>query len=265
MTDIPPKQPVSGIASARVESAYGLPPLPHADRPPDIDATGALVSIHNAATQSGPDSFPVLKAFQEYLESERRSARRRVALISGLFAGIIVIVVAIFLTAGILLFDYMKDIQDNLWRKIESQPSPPSAVAAVVPAPAPAAAKAGAWDAEMKKLGEAMAELKRDNEKLRATLAAPTPALAPKPASAPVAVRPPVPAPKPAVQPSSPVVARPAPTPAAAAAMPRPSSLEVPAGVVPPPPPEGFAESGVYLQPEGKGAPIPWRVLVPTR
>lgn len=265
MSDIPPRQPVSGTSSARVESAYGLPPLPHADRPPDIDATGALVSIHNAATQSGSDSFPVLKAFQEYLESERRSARRRVVLISGLFAGIIVIVVAIFLTAGILLFDYMKDIQDNLWRKLEGQPARPSP-AAVASAPAPAAAaKVGAWDAEMKKLGEAMAELKRDNEKLREKLAAPSPASAPSPVSAPVAVRPPAAAPKPAGLPASPVAARPAPAPAAVVSAPRPSSLEVPAGVVLPPPPEGYGEGGVYLQPEGKGAPIPWRVFVPTR
>ena len=124
MSDIPPKQPVSGTASARVDSAYGFPPLSQAEPSPDLDATGALVSLHHAASQAGTDSFPVLKAFQEYLESERRRARRRVALVSALFAGILVFVIAVFLVAGLLMFRYMKENQDNLWRKLDAQAAP---------------------------------------------------------------------------------------------------------------------------------------------
>ena len=263
MSDIPPKQPVNGTASARVQSAYGLPPLPEAEQPPDIDATGALVSLHHAATQSGPDSFPVLKAFQDYLDSERRRASRRVALVTSLFAGIVVIVIGVFLTAGIVMFGYMKEIQDNLWRKLEVQTA-----AAAVPTPAVSTEGTAALVAaeDLKKLNEALADLKRDNESLRGQFAArqtpPVKEQSPAtPLMAPVEVQaPPVAAP---VAPAVAVKPAPVPPPVAVAAAPRLSTLVIPKGVKAPPPPAGYAESGIYLQPGGQGAPIPWRVFMP--
>ncbi len=162
MSDIPPRQPVNGTASARVESAYGLPPLPQGDQPPDIDATGALVSLHQAATHSGPDSFPVLKAFQEYLESERLRARRRVALVTSLFAGIVVVLIAVFLAAGILLFNFMKEREERLWHRLESQTA-----AVVQPAAAPAPTASAALEREMQRLGEALAALTRERSAAR--------------------------------------------------------------------------------------------------
>ena len=272
MSDIPPRQPVNGTASARVESAYGLPPLPQGDQPPDIDATGALVSLHQAATHSGPDSFPVLKAFQEYLESERLRARRRVALVTSLFAGIVVVLIAVFLAAGILLFNFMKEREERLWHRLESQTA-----AVVQPAAAPAPTASAALEREMQRLGEALAALTRERRAARevppTAPAAPAAAAAPSTGTAGAAVSATVPAPAASVA----VAAAPAPAPAPAAvpaaaapsaapavpAVPRRAALEIPAGVAPPAPPAGFAASGIYLRPGGRGAPIPWNVFVP--
>ena len=254
MSDIPPRQPVNGTASARVESAYGLPPLPPADLPPDIDATGALVSLHQAATHSGPDSFPVLKAFQEYLESERRRARRRVALVTSLFAGLTVVLVAAFLTAGILLFNYMKEREERLWLRLEQQPA--HAASAPSPAePAPTAPAASALEQELHTLGEALAALKNDNAALREKLATPPAASVVRTPAAADA--------RPEAEPAPPAGAAAPPAAVPVAAGPRPAAIEIPAGVKPPAPPAGYAESGIYLRPGGKGAPIPWRVYVP--
>jgi hypothetical protein len=278
MPDIPPRQPVNGTASARVESAYGLPPLAHGDQPPDIDATGALVSLHQAATQSGPDSFPVLKAFQEYLESERQRARRRVALVTSLFAGIVVVLIAVFLAAGLLLFNYMKEREERLWRRLETQTAAPAVVPAVEPA-APATASV-ALQQELNRISEALAALTPERAAAGGVAAVATPPTPPRvepavaappvapPAPAPVAPAPVAPAP---VKATTVATAAPAPEPAAAipaspapaAASHRSAALEIPPGVTPPDPPAGFAESGIYLRPGGRGAPIPWRVFVP--
>ena len=172
MSDIPPKQPVEGKAAAPMPGAAGRL-REHDGYAPDIDSSGALVSLHNAALQSGSDSFPVLKAFQDYLESERRRARRRVALVSVLFTVILVVVLIALLTAGLMMFRYMRETQENLWRRLESQSTPP---------PAAASAADGALAAQIEKLGSGMEDLRRDNAALRERLTAP-PAAPPAPAS----------------------------------------------------------------------------------
>ena len=72
--NIPPKQTVTGSPAA-ADPAFGQPYAAPSDPP------GALVSIHNAALHANPDSFPVLKAFQDYLETERQRARQRLILL----------------------------------------------------------------------------------------------------------------------------------------------------------------------------------------
>jgi cell division protein FtsB len=264
MSDIPPKQPVSGTAAARMQSAAGLPPLPEDGLAPDIDDTAALVSLHHAAAQSGSDSFPVLKAFQEYLESERRRARRRMLAVSALFAGILVVLVAVFLSAGFMVFGYMKTTQEQLWRKLDAQAAPPSVAAPPVSEPT------GLLAAELNKLSQALAELKRDNARMRAAeekLPTPVPVPAtPVPVSAAPAPVPSTPAqpapPAPAAVPAVTVAPRAAAVPAVSVPERRP--LEQPApGTPPPAPPPGYADSSLYLQAPGLDLPVSWRVFVP--
>jgi len=278
MSDIPPKQPVSGTAAARMQSAAGLPPLPGDGLAPDIDDTTALVSLHHAASQSGPDSFPVLKAFQEYLESERRRARRRMLAVSALFGGILVVLVAVFLSAGFMVFGYMKTTQEQLWRKLDAQVVPPSVAAPPSATAVTAAEPTGLLAAELNKLSQALAELKRDNARLpaaetpaaAASVAAAVPA---EPTVTPVPAAPPVAAAKP-VAPAAPAPAVAAPAPAApatprvdvtpAASVPERRPLDLPpAGTPPPTPPAGYADSSLYLKAPGLDLPVSWRVLVP--
>lgn len=278
MSDIPPKQPVSGTAAARMQSAAGLPPLPGDGLAPDIDDTTALVSLHHAASQSGPDSFPVLKAFQEYLESERRRARRRMLAVSALFGGILIVLVAVFLSAGFMVFGYMKTTQEQLWRKLDAQAAPPSVAAPPTATAVPGAELTGRLAAELNKLSQSLAELKRDNARLPAaeTPTAPAPVAAAVPAEptvTPVPAAPPVAAAKP-VAPAAPAPAVAAPAPAApatprvdvtpAASVPERRPLDLPpAGTPPPTPPAGYADSSLYLKAPGLDLPVSWRVLVP--
>ena len=102
MSDVPPKQPVTGTDSVRMDTGASLPPYQGANADTDpvpvtpassgagMSASAALVSMHNAASQAGGDAFPVLKAFQDYLESERQRARRRMTTLSVVFAVVIV-------------------------------------------------------------------------------------------------------------------------------------------------------------------------------
>ena len=115
MSDVPPKQPVTGTDSVRMDNGANLPPYPGTGPVPVTPASGAgmsasaaLVSMHNAASQSGGDAFPVLKAFQDYLESERQRARHRMMTLSIVFAVVIVVVVGAFV---LFWFSSMNGVQ----------------------------------------------------------------------------------------------------------------------------------------------------------
>lgn len=146
MPDVPPKQPVTGVDSVRMAPPSGLPPVdnqtaqaaepfrPQADPLP----SAGIVALHGSASQISPEAFPVLKAFQDYLESERQRASKRVALLSCVFA-----VVIIFLLGAFALI-YLKgqdrqeraqERQDTLIQTLisqsiqqQNQPAPPAAV-----------------------------------------------------------------------------------------------------------------------------------------
>lgn len=89
------------------------------------DASDALVSMHAAALQSNVDSFPVLKAFQDYLEAERQRARRRMIWMSGFFLAALIVVIFGMLTAGILVFSHytrsVDRLQDALVRTLQAR------------------------------------------------------------------------------------------------------------------------------------------------
>ena len=121
MADMPPKQPVTGTASVRMDTGSALPrmedelgdavPVTPASPPPPpqgMSASAALVTMHDAASQSGGDAFRVLKAFQDYLESERQRARRRMTILGCVFAAVIVVVVGAFMA---IWFATMRNMQ----------------------------------------------------------------------------------------------------------------------------------------------------------
>jgi len=91
---------------------------------------GQLVAMYNAASHANAESFPVLKAFQDYIEAERAAARKRVIQLSVFFAVLMGVVVTGFLTAGIFMLRNMSEVQNKLLDVALSQ--------RVAPAPAPA-------------------------------------------------------------------------------------------------------------------------------
>lgn len=100
---------------------------------------GGLVAMYHAASQANAESFPVLKAFQDYLEAERSQARRRVMQLSVFFAVLMGVVVTGFLTAGIFMWRNMAAVQNKLLdvalavREPAPQPAPQPQPPAVSP------------------------------------------------------------------------------------------------------------------------------------
>ena len=149
MSDAPPKQSVTGTDSVRMDNDSHLPPYSGADAGPvpvtsasagaGMSASAALVSMHNAASQSGGDAFPVLKAFQDYLESERQRARHRMMTLSIVFAVVIVAVVGAF---TLFWYSSMRGVQDTNRQLLEAAlkraSEPPAPV--IVQPPQPSAA-----------------------------------------------------------------------------------------------------------------------------
>ncbi|MCL1920277.1 MAG: hypothetical protein FWG50_04240 [Kiritimatiellaeota bacterium] len=121
---------------------------------PDDSATasGNLVSFYQAASNAQPESFPVLKAFQDYIEAERAQARKRVVSLSVIFAVIICAVIGGFLSTGIYLMRDRAQMQDQMMRDrtqmqdkileiaLAARPAAEPPVPAHIAPPAPSAA-----------------------------------------------------------------------------------------------------------------------------
>jgi hypothetical protein len=144
------------------------------------DATrGNLVAMYQAAG-SNAESFPVLKAFQEYIDAERAQARKRVMMLSISFSVVLCAVVLVFLSMGIYLIKDMSSLQTKLLDAALAQrntpaPAPVITVTAppVAPQPQPApvvqappvAPVASPASDELREVTKALADLKADIEK----------------------------------------------------------------------------------------------------
>jgi len=113
MSAIPPKHTPDS-------SAYETP-----------ETGSGLVAMYNAASHANAESFPVLKAFQDYLEAERAQARKRVMQLSVFFAVLMGVVVTGFLSAGVFMMRNMSTVQNKLLDVALAQKATPT------PAPAP--------------------------------------------------------------------------------------------------------------------------------
>lgn len=113
--------------------------------------------------KSNEESFPVLKAFQEFLESERERARRRQLTLTLAFMGVIVALVVVFCVIGIVMFNGLVNqnaqqqgkMLELLMQRSQSAPE----VRVVEAAPPPAAA---APDPVLEGLMETLKELRSE-------------------------------------------------------------------------------------------------------
>ncbi|MFO7936600.1 MAG: hypothetical protein R6V06_03220 [Kiritimatiellia bacterium] len=82
-------------------------------KPNGYSGSGDLVTMYQAQQAGGADSFPVLQAFQDYIDAERKQARKRVVQLSIAFSAILGVVVVCFLAAGAAILRNMADMQSN--------------------------------------------------------------------------------------------------------------------------------------------------------
>ena len=137
MSSIPPKQ-------APDTSAFD-----------DSESGGGMVAMYNAASHANAESFPVLKAFQDYLEAERTQARKRVIQLSVFFSILMGVVVTGFLIAGGFMVRNMSSMQDKLLDIALA-----NRTAAV--APAPVVQTSPVLEESVKQMSRATTELQAD-------------------------------------------------------------------------------------------------------
>ncbi len=140
-----------------------IPPKHTPDTSPyeNTETGGGLVAMYNAASHANAESFPVLKAFQDYLEAERAQARKRVMQLSIFFAVIMGVVVTGFLSAGIFMLRNMTAVQDKLLDVALAQKAAP----APAPAPAPAAPTAPVLEESVKQISRVTTDLQSSVDK----------------------------------------------------------------------------------------------------
>ena len=118
----------------------------------------------------GEESFPVLKAFQEFLDAERERARRRQMTLAISFMSALVLLVVLFCVIGAVLFSGMirrSDSQQDRLFDLLTQRSP-----APVQATAPSVSATGeSKEASTAELVELLKQLRAENAAMRANLA----------------------------------------------------------------------------------------------
>ena len=118
----------------------------------------------------GEESFPVLKAFQEFLDAERERARRRQMTLAISFMSALVLLVVLFCVIGAALFSGMirrSDSQQDRLFDLLTQRNPTTGQAAVPSVSATAESK----DATTAELVELLKQLRAENAAMRANLA----------------------------------------------------------------------------------------------
>lgn len=76
------------------------------------------VSLFGAAGQSAND-FPVLKAFQEYIDAEQAKARKRIVGLSVFFVVLLLVVVAAFILVLSTMISRNQALSDRLLDRFE--------------------------------------------------------------------------------------------------------------------------------------------------
>lgn len=91
-----------------------------------FNGRGDLVTMYHAQQGGGGESFPVLQAFQEYIDAERKQARKRVVQLSIGFAAILALIVAGFLAAGVAILHNTTNMQTKLMEIVAEKSTSPT-------------------------------------------------------------------------------------------------------------------------------------------
>lgn len=117
LNNIPPKQTLSGMPGTSPDNPAGYDHLPSSDSMSGGLPPQGLV-IHDAA-HGDANSFPVLKAFQDYLEMERQQARKRLVTLTVFFVSLMTLVVAGFIVAFIFMLSNASKNEDKHQARVD--------------------------------------------------------------------------------------------------------------------------------------------------
>ena len=125
------------------------------------------------AFPKGDESFPVLKAFQEFLDAERERARRRQMTLTICFMSAIVLLVVLFCVIGAVLFSGMMRRSDTQQAQmldilLQRMPAPVAQAPALQPAPQPVVAAQP--DPQVSELLEVIKSLQAQNVEMMSAL-----------------------------------------------------------------------------------------------
>lgn len=273
--NIPPNPPRRDQPGTPQDNPAGYDHLP----PADTASAHGLV-IHESSPHSDANAFPVLKAFQDYLETERQQARKRLMTLTIFFVSLMTLVVAGFIIAFVSTFGNMSKREDRLLdealqQKRDALPSAPvlanmtaqqvakefqsvaqnlqnnlgSQLAVVGSVATNLNGKVDAQNIEMAKLRNALAALQKENASMLTNL----PKLA---AEAARKATPPAPVPPP------PVVVTPPVRPVSSTVSPATTTAGTPAAAAGKSP-KGYDETVVQIRSHDGENTIPWRTFVP--
>ena len=146
-------------------------------RPHDGPGPETAENAFALAFPKGDESFPVLKAFQEFLDAERERARRRQMTLTICFMSAIVLLVVLFCVVGAILFSGMmrrSDAQQAQMLDILMQrmPAPVAQAPAVQPPPAqiPAPVAESRPDPQVSELLDVIKALQSQNAEMMSAL-----------------------------------------------------------------------------------------------
>ena len=122
---------------------------------------GNLITMQQAQQGSGNDSFPVLQAFQEYIDAERKQARKRVVQLSIGFAAILGVVVVGFLAAGVSILRNTTSMQTKLMEIVAEKSTAPVQVqpAPVQVQPAPVQSTSPALEQSIREMSKVLVQM----------------------------------------------------------------------------------------------------------
>jgi len=99
----------------------------------DADIPQRAVSLYGA--NEGMDDFPVLKAFQQYIDAEQEKARKRILWLGIFFGGVLLVVIAVFMVLLHGINTRNQALSDRLFEYAVQEANRRSAVPAQQPSP----------------------------------------------------------------------------------------------------------------------------------
>ena len=108
---------------------------------PDEDLSNIGTGVPNNAVSlygqdNGMDDFPVLKAFQQYIDAEQAKARKRMLMLCTFFIVLMTIVITVFVGLLFMVSSHNQDLNDRLIEFAMKERTAPSGSAVVVQPPA---------------------------------------------------------------------------------------------------------------------------------